>query len=280
MADVKRRRRRLVASVIAKEGHGKTAFALTAPRPLLVLACDPNTVDVVCSTFDVEEPEDLDPEVVKLVEIPYPLVGFETDEDGIMDDATKAWDVLCDEINDVLRGRSNDPTTVILDSGTELNTLNILKDFGRTDKISPNMRRSKMGKVNNDFKGIFRALEHAQTHVIVTHRCKAHWEAVEERTSKGVETKDKEVPGVFDRIGFKEIGNICNTEVLMLFDPEREGKLSNRFGIRLLRSMARPGLVGEEWWGRVDVDGQKVRAASFAHLGTLLYPGTTLKDWE
>lgn len=277
--EIERRRRRVVGSVMGKEGAGKTDFACTAPQPLLYLACDPNAEDVVCKIFDVETPDDLDPEVCRLVHIPYPLVGFETSEDDIMDEANDSWNLLCDEISDVLAGKGNDPNTVILDSGTELNSLNILKEFGRTDKISPKMRQSRMGKVNNDFKGIFRALERAQTHVLVTHRCKPRWVDVEVRTAGGIKVESQEVPDTFDRIGFKEMGNIANLELLAMFDPEK-GKLRERFGVRIVRSMARPGIVGNEWWGREDVDGEIVRAASFAFVATQLYPGTTLKDWQ
>lgn len=278
--EIDRRKRRIVGSVMGKEGAGKTAFCLTAPRPLLYLACDPNAEDVVSATFEVDDVEDLDPAVCRFVRVPYPLVGFESSEEEIMDEATDSWNLICDEISDVLHGRSNDPATVILDSGTELNTLNILKDFGRTDKISPNMRRSRMGKVNNDFKGIFRALEKAQTHVLVTHRCKSRWTTEEVRTPKGIETKDVEVPGVFDRIGFKEMGNIVNLELLMKFDPDRGGKLRNRFGVQVTRSMARPILVGTEWWGREEVDSTLMRATSFAFVGLQLYPTSTPQDWE
>lgn len=278
--EIPRRRRRMVLSVIGPEGGGKTDFALTAPKPLLFLACDPNAEDVVCSVFDVESADDLDPAICRFVHIPYPLVGFESDEDDIMDEATDSWNLLCDEIADVLHGRSNDPTTVILDSGTELSNLNTLKDFGRTDKIAPAQRRQRMGKTNNDFKGIFRALEKAQTHVVVTHRCKPRWIDVEVRTSSGMKTESQVVPGVFDRIGFKEMGNLCNTEVLVQFDPEREGKLSAKYGIEVIRSMARPALVKTAWWGREELDGKMVRAASFPFLATQLYPGTTRADWE
>lgn len=270
-------KRRIVCSAMALEGHGKSRFSLTAPRPLLALVCDPNTEAVVCKEFEVDSADDLDPDICRLVNIPFPLVGFESNEDDIMREAEDSWNLLCDEIGDVLRGKARiQPRTVILDSGSELNQLNILKDFGRTDKIHPKVRMQRMGKTNNDFKGIFRALEKAEVHVVVTHRVREHWETVKVR---GGDDKQEVVSGVFDRIGFKEIGNICNTEVLLKFDPEREGKLSSKFGMQLLRSMHRPALIGEEWWGRVEVEGGRVGAASFAHLGTLLFPSTTLDDW-
>lgn len=70
---------------------------------------------------------------------------------------------------------------------------------------------------------------------------------------------------------------MANVEVLMLFDPKREGKISDRFGMRVTRSRQRPGLVGEEYWGKAE-DGTPM--ASVQYLGTLLYPGTTIEDWE
>lgn len=283
--DIERLQRRIVLSIMGKEGHGKTDFYFTGPRPILALSVDPNTEDVACKIFGVDRAEDLDPEVCRLVHIPFPLVGFEAREDDIMEEAKESWYRLTDEISDVLHQRGKvQPRTVALDTGTELHTLNILKEFGRTDKLSPITRRNRMGAVNNDFKGIFRALEHAQVHVCVTHRVREHWETVEVRGRGGSEEKDQVVPGVFDRIGFKEIGNICNTEVLVKFDPDREGELVDRFGMEILRSMQRPGVVGDRYWGMEPVgEGrhkEEIRAASFPFLGTLLYPSTTLKDWS
>lgn len=274
--------RRLIISAMGKEGGGKTNLYTTAPKPLLALSCDPNTESVLCSAFDVDSVADLDPEVCRYVHIPYPLVGFETDEEDVKREAREAWEVLTHEVSDVLNGRAAvAPVSVALDSGTEINTLNILAEFGRNDKIPPAVRRNRMGAVNDLFKGIFRALEHAGVHVIVTHRVKSHWETMTTRTSQGEVEKDVEVPGVFDRIGFREMGNMCNVEVLMRFDPTRsEDRVSERFGMEILRATPRPALVGQTWWGREKVEGQRLHVASFQYLALQLFPNTSLEDWQ
>lgn len=271
-------RRRIVVSVKGVGGHGKTDFYTTMPKPILALSTDPNTRDVIEKIFKCDI-DDLDPKILRLVNIPYPMVGFETDEEDVMHEAQDGWDVLVNEIRDVMRGDANPrPASVALDTGTELDTLNILAQFGRTDKISPKTRLIKMGNVNNQMKGIYRALERAGVHVAVTHRVRERWETVtnEARGSHYGEEKDQRVPDKFDRIGFKQIENIVNTEIIVKFDPAREGKLSARFGMEIERCMIRPALVGKAYWGKDD----GVRCASFPYLATLMYPNTELSDWE
>jgi hypothetical protein len=268
---------RMVLSIMGPEGHGKSNLYTTALQPLLVLSVDPNAEHVVCKAFDVKEADELDPEVCRFVHIPFPAVGFDEEAD-VEAEAKESWARLIDEVSDVRRGRCKvDPATVCLDTGSELHTLAQLAEFGRTDKISPEMRRRRMGTVNNDFKGLFRALEMAGTHVCVTHRVKDKWEKVQDRNG---EEKDERVPGVYERIGFREIGNICNAEVLARFDPARSDRVSRRFGIQVLRSMARPAIVGEAFWGYEEVEGERVHTASIPFLGTLMYPKTTLDDWR
>lgn len=269
--------RRVVCSAMAQEGHGKTDFLLTFPTPILDLSVDPNTAAVVQKVFG----EDPDPNDIRLVQIPYPIVGFQSDEQDVMNEAADGWDVLVTEISDVMHQRCKVmPKSVLIDSGTEIAELNMLREFGRTDRISPNMRRSKMGNLNNEFKGLFRALERAGVHVGITHRVREHWETITVRKPGGSEEKDVRVEGEFDRIGFKQMGNMCSVEVLMMFDPTREGRVGEKFGMRVLRSRDRPALVGKEFWGKVDHDGTAVRAPSFPFLAAQLFPGTTLGDWQ
>ena len=271
-------RQRIVLGIMGGEGSGKSDVAFTAPQPILAIGCDPNVEDIACKVFDADTCDDLDPGQCRLVMLPYPAVGFETDEDAIAREATEAWDVMTDALAEVIRKRAKvQPRTVVLDSGTLIDKLNVLAEFGRTDKISPQVRRIKMGNLNARFMGLFRGLEQAGCHVIVTHQCRPKWETQEVRGRNGIEEKDVQVPGEFERVGFKQMGYILNTEILTLFDPAREGKLAGKFGMRVLRSMARPAVVGREYWGKTE---EGVRQAGFPYLATLLYPHTTLKDWE
>lgn len=271
---------RLVIDAQAQDGHGKTNLWTTAQRPILALSIDPNTETVVKNTFG-EASKHLDPEVLKLVHIPFPMVGFD-DENAVANQATDSWNLLTDEITDVIRGRCDVmPKVVALDTGTEIAELNILTKFGRTDKISPKMRQIYMGDLNSRFKGLLRGLEHAGVHVIITHRVRERWETVEVRTKGGTEEKDQRVPGAFDRIcAFKQMGNFVNTTVLMLFDPDRSDRLSERFGIKIIKSTIRPAVVGDEYWGKEDVGEERVKCASFPFIGTLLFPDSSLDDWR
>lgn len=259
------------------EGHGKTNLMLTAPRPMVIASCDPNTQDVIEKVFGTSV-DDIDPEILTYVDVPFPAVGFETDEDKIKEQAGEGIEKVIDAIN---LTESTGAKSFLMDTGTEINELNILETFGRTDKISPMQRQIYMGKANARFKGFFRQLKRLNVHVLVSHRTKDVWETIEVKhgRNKG-EEKDVKIPGKYERIGFKQMGNIINTEVLVTFDPERDGKLSAKFGMEITRCMIRPGLIGREYWGRATIEDEKIHRASFPFLMMQLYPGSSLEDWR
>lgn len=261
------------------EGHGKTNLALSAPKPLVIASVDPNTEDVVCKTFGIKSIDDLDPEIATFHPITFPAVGFEPDEEAIKEQANEGIEQLVAAI------RTVDESTgaFIMDTGTEINELGTLGIFGRTDKITAQARKFFLGAANAQFKGYFRQLQRTGTHTIVTHRAREVWETivVQHGRKKG-EEEDRKIPGEYERIGFKQMGNIINTEVLAKFDSSREGKLSAKFGIRITRCMIRPSLIGKTYWGRKLIEGtdERVHCASFQFLMMQLYPGTTLEDWQ
>lgn len=271
-----RRGPRSVLSIIGPEGHGKTDLALTAPKPMIVASVDPNTRDVVEKRFGPID--DIDPEILTFHDLPFPAVGFETDEEQIKEQASEALDQLTEVIRSV---EGSGAKSVLLDTGTEISELNILGIFGRTDKISPMQRQIYMGAANGRFKGFFRQLKRANVHVLVTHRVREVWatETVKHGKNKG-EERDVKIPGAYERIGFKQMGNIVNAEVLVKFDEAREGKLSNKFGMKITRCMIRPSLIGKTYWGMERIEGERVRRPSFAFLMMQMYPGTTLADWQ
>lgn len=272
------RNRRTVTSVMGPEGHGKTDFWTTAKKPIACINVDPNTSAVL----EKLGYRDDDEETINVHYVDMPLVGFEPDEEKVKEQAEEAWEKLTDFLRPIIMQEADPmPATVVLDTGTELNDLNILSGFGRTDKIAPKLRLIAMGKINAQFKGIFRGLEHAGVHVVVAHRCREVWvtEEIKHGPRKG-EEHDRKVPGEWERVGFKQMGNMTNIEVLAMFDPTREGKLSNKFGMRVTRCTLRPGIIRKEYWGRErQEDGSRVRRASWPYLMMQVYPGTTLEDW-
>lgn len=273
-----RRGPRTVLSIMGPEGHGKTNLALTAPKPLIIASVDPNTEDVVCKVFGITDVADLDPEIGVFYPIAFPAVGFEEDEEAIKEQAAEG----IEQLTKAVRSVDESTGTFIMDTGTEVNELNILERFGRTDKISPQQRVFFMGTVNARYKGFFRQLKRMDVHTIVTHRAREVYETVivKHGRDKG-EEKDVKVPGKYERIGFKQMGNIINTEVLVKFDPKREGKLSAKYGMEITRCMIRPSLIGKSYWGRkTQEDGTVLHSASFPFLMMQLYPGTTVEDWQ
>jgi hypothetical protein len=269
--------RRLVISVMAPEGCGKTHWVTTMPKPIRLFSIDQNTEPTILRAFGVEDAADLDPEVCQFYQPQYPIVGVGTPEKQVQQEAEAAWYLIEDAIRDVYEGKANPmPRSIVFDSGTLLHRLNELRTFGRTEAIPPAQRMRLMGMANKDFTGFLDMCQRSGRHVALTHRAKPRWEDVEKRTSRGIEMEPQIVPGVWDRVGFREVGNLTNCEILLKFDAERGGKVANKFGCQILQTRQRPAVIGMEYWGKVD----GVSVASFGWLATQLFPGTELADWE
>src|SRR5262249_55380948 len=146
------------------------------------------------------------------------------------------------------------PRSVILDTATETYELGVLEEFGKTDQISPESRRNRMGPVNTRYKGLVRALADTGINVLLLHRVKRKWETREVRGRGQVVEQREEMTGPWDyeRVGFNQTGNICSCEVFVKHDPARAEKLSGQFGMYIARTTIRPSLIGRDYWGRID----------------------------
>lgn len=271
-----------VLSAVAREGHGKTHFAFSAPKPICYVTVDPNTEAVRDKLKDEGK---LDPATVQLHTLETPAVAF-SPRDDVKDTASVAWDAYIEILRPLVEHKGTPrAATVVLDTATELHELNVQAEFGRTDQISPNERQNKMGVVNTRWKGVIRALQNVGLNVILLHRGKDRWEEHEEITTRGRQMVSSRIMGAWelDRVGFKYTGNIVSAEVLLAFDRNREredgkvAKLADKYGLMIDRTTLRPALIGQEYWGRDPV--LKVHRASFAHLAVQLYPQTVVGDW-
>lgn len=268
-------------SVIAGEGGGKTNFALSMPKPLTIVSVDPNTRAVVEKAVaeGVVDEGDVTVHYLKM-----PATAF-NDKDDIKDDAAESWEAVIDALRPLVGDNPDGVKSVGLDTATEFDVMNVLSTFGKSDQISPETRRNMMGPVNTRWKGVIRALGDAGLNVCLLHRSRAKWETKLERGVGGSKEVRSEMSGPwdFERVGYKETGNMVSVEVQLKFDPDREGasKLSDRFGLRISRSTIRPAIIGSEWWGRQKAeDGTRIHCATFAWLAVQLYPHTTLDDWK
>ena len=275
----------MVASINGHEGHRKTTFGLTAPKPIALFHIDPNTVEVVDKAISTGE---IDRSDVTLHPIEYPSSIF-GGKDQIQDDAHRAWtDDFVDPLRDTLE--DSDVRSIVIDTATELFELLMMADHGRTIQILPEMRT----KTNYKFKGLLQALKRSRKHIVLLHRVRDVWESSIIDTAKGKEEQRNKVAGVFEREGFNKVGYHVNVEGYLMFDPAREGTLNNQYGLRVSRCTQRPSLVTRQpderafwnldsddwWWGRAKIDGQRVHRASFTYLAMQVFEGTTPEDWQ
>lgn len=270
-----------VLSAIAAEGGGKTRFALSMPKPLVIASVDPNTRAVVEKAIDEGFVQESD---VTVHYLRMPATAF-NDKDDVAEKAAEEWETFINALRPLVDDNRDGVKSVALDTATEFDNLNILAEFGKSDQITPESRRNRMGPVNSRWKSMVRALGDASLNVALLHRGKAKWETRTERGTGGTKEVRSEMTGPwdFERLGFKDTGFITSAEVQLKFDPDREGatKLADRFGIRIARSTIRPAIIGSEWWGRQKLeDGSRIHAASFPWLAIQLYPNTTLEDWS
>lgn len=274
----------LVLSVCASEGGGKTRFATTLPKPIAYCSVDPNTVPVLESVFDVRHARDIASDILTLHALRMPTIAF-SDQADVQSDAETKWEALVDVLRPIVNGEADPmPASVVFDTATELDRLNVLAEFGKTDQISPESRRNRMGPVNARWKGVIRSLQDAGCHVCLLHRLQPKWENVVERGSRGVQEARRQMTGPwdFERMGHRETGFITSTEIFLKHDPEKSSKLVGQYGLRIERCTLRPALLHAEYWGRErdDRSGDRIVRASFPYLMTQIYPSTTLEDWQ
>lgn len=267
-------------SVVSPEGGGKTSFGLTMPTPIAYCSVDPNTEAIIEKA--IEEGDVAADDLIQH-HLRYPAIAF-SDQDDVKDEAQTAWDALIDVLRPYVKQDGDpQPKSIVFDTATEVDNLNVLAEFGKLDQISPESRRNRMGPVNSRYKGMIRALTDVGIHVALLHRAGDLWRDVEVRTRHGKEDRREKVEGAFamERKGFKETGFITSTEIFLAHDPTRHEKLVAQFGMYIARCSIRPGLKGTEHWGREkQSDGTRVRRASFAYLMSQIHPHTSLDDWR
>ncbi len=259
-----RPRKGTVLSICATEGGGKTDMSLTLPTPLAMMSVDPNTEAVVRKAITEGR---ISADAITQHYIDMPAIAF-SDQDDVKGEAETSWEALIDALRPFIDADDEDrPRSVVFDTATEVDRLNVLAEYGKTDQISPEARRNRMGPVNSRYIGMIRSLQNAGIHVALLHRVSEQWASVETRGRS--EERRERVEGVFawDRKGFKETGNICSVEVVLAHDSGRSEKLAGQFGMQIRRSTLRPALKGVEFWGRHKLeDGTRIRKASWAFL--------------
>src|SRR5579862_2206189 len=211
-----------VLSACAMERGGKTTLGFSGPTPLEMFHIDPNTEEVFEKLIAAEQ---IDRDAVTLHPISYPASVFGS-RDDVQTQAEEAWEKeFIDPLRDALE--TKDTRGIVLDTATELFELALMKDHGRTVQIMPEMRT----KTNYLFKGLLNALKRSGKTIVLLHRLRDSYADVVRRTNHGKETSREKVAGLYEREGFNKTGFHVNIEVMLAFDPTREGQ-SNQYGVR------------------------------------------------
>lgn len=277
---------RLVLSVNALDGHGKTTYLLSAPKPIALFAIDPNTEDRVQQAMEAHEIKASD---VQLTTISYPTTVLGGDRNDVQDEAEKAWnEELVPPLVEALKDDA--VATIGLDTGSELFELLLMAHHGKTIQILPEMRT----KVNYEYKGFLQAMKRSRKNIILLHRLRDHYESRTRETQSGTEEVREKVAGMYEREGFSKTGFHVNAEVCLMYEPSRSETTASQYGQRVHRCLHRPAIVTEQmddatfwdlengwWWGeKTYKSGKAVRRCSIPYLATKIYPDTKLSDWR
>jgi hypothetical protein len=259
---------KLMASICALPGNGKTEFGAGCPGPIEYFTVDSNTAEILIKHQDTKD--------IRLHSYIMPPVTFgdiDTDQ-GRYDIKTLAQatlDALVQDIRPILAGTSG-ARTVVLDTATEFFELALLADHGKAVQILPEMRT----KTNYKWKSFLQALKGSGCHVILLHLLGPKYESRTTKVQGGPPREERvQVPGEYDRRGFSQTQKEVNVEAFIHRDLDRgDGDLEDQFGIQIVKCNPRPLLTGKQYWGRKKIG----RAASFQYLASKLYP--EIDDWE
>ncbi len=276
----------IMASIVAKEGHGKTELLKTLPRKkgkAAVFHIDPNTEEVFERAFDSGE---LDRDEWIMHRVNYPTSAL-AKRNTIKDKAIREMESLLDALDNVLQ--DDDVSGIGFDTGTEIFDLHLMEQVGKTVQILPEMRTG----ANYKYKGLLRAIQSSGKHCLLLHRARTRFESRKVETSQGTDEVREAVDGVYEREGFSRTGFSVNIEAFVMRDIARHEKIGRQFGIRFGKCTPRPSLVtadpaskefwdlSEGWkWGSYEVEGERIRRVSFQHIALSAYPNTKLEDWQ
>lgn len=254
----------LVASVCALDGGGKTEFGARAKSPVAYFSVDPNTRETI-------QKLKLTPAVFKDYEMPSVAFGEKAD---VQKEASNVMDDMMDDIKQCVKPIAAERGTIVLDTATEIFELALMADHGRSVQILPEMRT----KTNYKYKSLINGLKRSGCNVVLLHRLRDKYENKSVRTREGVKEERVKVEGEYEREGFSKTGFIVNVEAFLFHDPTRDK--GDQYGMQITRCTQRPILIGKDYWGEQDVEGETVRASSFEFLGIKVYKGTTLDNWR
>jgi hypothetical protein len=181
-------KRRLILSIEALEGVGKTRFTLTAPAPIAFLNFDYGLEGVI-EKFQVD----------KAIYVAAIKLDFQGDKDRIIraaEDELKKFEI---NYQTALR----QARTIVIDTGTELWELMRLAAFGKLSQVLPH----HYAPVNQEMTRLIKLAYESEVNLILTHKLKEQW------------INDKKT-GLYEFAGNKDIPSLVQCHARLWSDPD------------------------------------------------------------
>ena len=242
--------RRLIVSVEALEKQGKTHFALTAPGEIAYHNFDVGLEGVI---------EKFDTSRIHVADYPRPKMAYVAGgETAIAEAAEQVWGKFVRDQEGALAA----PTirTLVWDTATENYEVLRLARFGKLTQVMPH----HYGPVNSEYREQLRKVYDTDKNLILLHKLGAEWENYTDATGREKGRKT----GRYERKGFNDIGFAVQVIVRSYRDYDQPGA---PFCLTVLDCRQNPAIIGETLQGEL---------CAFPYLAMLVYPGTSLEDWQ
>jgi hypothetical protein len=247
---------RLVVSVEALEGCGKTNFALTATElgPVAVHNFDVGLEGVV-NKFPMD----------RIIVAPYKMpniVGL--DPQSASNLAHVVWSQFTSDydsiVGDHVKVNGQSARTIVWDTATENWDLLRIARLGKLSQVMPH----HYAPVNQEYREQLRKAYDTDKNLILLHKLGAEWEnRVVDGKEKGHKT------GRYERKGFSDIGFAVQVECRMWKEQVEIGK-PPLFRMAITKCRQNPNVEGTV------LDGDNCR---FGVLGMTVYPGSDPAEW-
>jgi hypothetical protein len=244
---------RLLLNLQGLEKTGKNHFSFTAPDPIALLSFDLGIEGVIekFNKYKLGVVNGIRQKRIYLSEyelLAQPGVASEKDVEA---EASKLWNRVVSDFRDAFASPSI--RTVITDTGSELWELKRLSEFG---KMSANVQH--YGPVNADFRRLVRIPYDTDKNFIMIHKMKDEW-------IRGADGKAGK-SGKLERSGMKDIGFLLQGNLQTWRDPS-----DNTFHATMLDCRHNPEVNGFDFTGEM---------CNFAQVGLMVFPDSTLENWE
>jgi len=247
---------RLILSAYAKEKHGKSNFALTAPPPIGYIDID-DGVSEIRNKFPHLNDDNL---------LHFP-VQYDGEDDSLaeksVDKVHKAFDLCVDAPLSVVR-------TIVMDTDTEWWEMIRLARFGRVDDVPP----GKFGPVNREYLQIIKQAKASNKNLILLHQMKEEWLSPPGRNNQG-KKKMAQWTGNWIRDCMKKAPYAVQASIYLYKDE---------FGYNARIAQCRQNPLAEGEILTTDMEelqsGEGLNMCSFPWVAMTIFPDTELGDWQ